>query len=128
MAEPQFTPCRILLLESRFLAKTARGEGGCLIWTGAQSVGGQRPSSGPYGSFWVGSGISAVRAHVWAAWRAGIIPSLRVPIGKHIDHICTNTLCVDAEHFELVDAEINLTRRWTRPEAEMVGPLDDVPF
>jgi len=120
---PQLAPCMWLVLDARFYAKTKRTHCGCLEWTGAQSRGGQRPSSGPYGSFWI-PGINAIRSHVYAAWRAGIIPSLRVPFGMNLDHSCTNTLCVEPDHLSLISAFDNQTLRWTRE----VEQDDDVPF
>lgn len=85
----------------------------CRLWTGAQSKGGKRPSSGPYGSIWI-PGFNAVRVHVAVAWVAGIIPTPRVPEGMNLDHRCERTLCIEATHYELIPAEKNRALRWSR--------------
>lgn len=103
------TPCRLLQLEARFLKHLEVKPNGCRVWTGAQSRGGQRPYSGPYGSFYIDVEHNAVRAHIFAAFLAGKIPSLRVPPGHHLDHTCEHgTLCVDCT--ELVPWRENLAR------------------
>lgn len=103
-----------LLQKSRVLLGSRNGNRKpCRLWTGGQSKGGGRPSSGPYGSIWI-PGIGSVRAHVAAAWIAGKIPSLRVPEGMNIDHTCERTLCIEDDHFELVPKQVNQERRWTR--------------
>lgn len=85
------------------------------IWDGAQSKGGQRPKSGPYGSVCIpGVKGGGVRVHVAAAWVAGLIKEPRVPEGMHLDHRCERTLCIEDTHFELVPALVNLKRRWSR--------------
>lgn len=85
----------------------------CRLWTGAQSKGGGRPSSGPYGSIWI-PGVGGVRVHVAVAWVAGLIPSLRVPRGMNIDHRCERTLCMEPEHYALIPAPNNRALRWSR--------------
>jgi hypothetical protein len=116
------------LLAARFFAKTRRCESGCLVWTGALSRGGQRPHSGLYGSFWI-QGQNSVRAHVVAAWMAGLIGETRVPEGMHLDHVCENTLCVDPRHLELVPAPENIARYHNgRDHAPPVYDPDEVPF
>ena len=100
---------RFAIME-RFLPKAKRcPHTGCLIWTAATSTGGQRNHSGPYGSFWI-KGHNSVRAHVVAAWLAGIVGELRVPPGMNLDHTCENTLCVDPLHLELVTDTVNRER------------------
>lgn len=85
----------------------------CRLWTGAQSKGGKRPASGPYGSIWI-PGVGGVRVHVAAAWVAGIIPTPRVPDGMNLDHECERTLCIEQSHYQLILAEHNRALRWTR--------------
>ncbi|PHQ62298.1 MAG: hypothetical protein COC10_10925 [Sphingobium sp.] len=85
----------------------------CRIWTGAQSRGGKRPGSGPYGSVWVPD-VGGVRAHVAAAWIAGVLAEPRVPPGMNLDHRCERTLCIEESHLELMPAEDNRALRWTR--------------
>lgn len=89
--------------------------GPCRLWDGARSKGGKRPGSGFYGSVRI-PGVSGggVRAHVASAWVAGMIPSPRLPAGLHIDHRCERSLCIEAGHFEIVPAEENVKRRWSR--------------
>lgn len=120
MTRPITPACLRVLLAARMAEKTRRLLGArnglavpCLLWTGAQSRGGKRPSSGPYGSVWV-PGVGGVRAHVVMAWIAGLIPDLRVPDGMHIDHLCERTLCVEETHFEVIPKLINIKRRWSR--------------
>lgn len=88
----------------------------CRIWTGAQSKGGGRPKSGPYGSIHV-PGAGGVRVHVVVAWVAGLIPSLRVPRGMNIDHACERTLCIEPSHYRLIPAPDNQRLRWARRRA-----------
>lgn len=107
------TPCYVLALEARFLRHLQQTPSGCRVWTGAQSRGGNRPASGPYGSFYIDREHNAVRAHIFAAFLAGKIPFIKVPCGMHLDHTCQHgTLCVDCT--ELVPYQVNLARRWER--------------
>lgn len=114
--------CARLLIAAKLAARSHIVLGGrngvpgpCRIWDGARSRGGKRPSSGPYGSIWIpGEGGGGVRVHVAAAWAAGLIPAPRVPAGINIDHKCERTLCIEPSHFELVPAQINQKRRWSR--------------
>lgn len=117
------TACLRILVLSRLLLSSRRLEGSrngnpvpCRLWAGGQSRGGKRPSSGPYGSIWI-PGHGTVRTHVAAAWIAEIIPTLRVPAGKHLDHTCERPLCIEPTHFDLVDSTVNLKRRWSRRRA-----------
>jgi hypothetical protein len=119
------TPCYLLALEARFMKRLEVMPDGCRVWRGAQSRGGKRPSSGPYGSFYIDREHNAVRAHVFAAFLAGKIPGLRVPEGFNLDHHCHHgTLCVDCT--ELVTKQVNLERRWTRPLQSLRAPLEAV--
>lgn len=108
------TPCQIMKIEARFLRHLKTMPNGCRIWMGARSRGGNRPHSGPYGSFRIDRQHNSVRAHVFAAFLAGKIPSLRVPAGMNLDHSCVyGTLCVDCT--ELVPATVNRERAHSRP-------------
>jgi len=113
------TGCAIIAAIPRFEHKLQQ-RGQHRLWQGAQTRGGKHKghkAGGPYGQFWVGPAKSdTVKAHVFAAFLAGKIPTLRVPAGMHLDHCCENTLCVDCT--ELVIAKVNLERRHTRPHAK----------
>lgn len=111
----ELTPCYLIALEARFLKHVETMPNGCRVWRGAQSRGGKRPSSGPYGSFYIDREHNAVRAHIFAAFLRGQIPSLRVPSGHELDHHCEEhgTLCIDC--LQLIPAEVNRELRWTRP-------------
>lgn len=101
------------------LASRCGAEGACRIWDGARSKGGKRPSSGFYGSVRVpGVKGGGVRAHVAAAWVAGLIVAPRLPAGLHIDHLCRRSLCINPDHFEIVPAAENIRRRWRRAPAD----------
>lgn len=85
----------------------------CKLWTGAQSKGGNRPKSGPYGSIRI-PGFGSVRVHVAAAWAAGIIDEPRIPAGMNLDHGCERTLCIEHQHYALIPAVDNQKLRWSR--------------
>lgn len=106
-------PCRLILLDARFVSRTRRLPCGCLEWMGAKSIGGGRTGT-YYGSFNACEFGGTVRAHVWVAWRAGIIPSLRVPEGQHLDHECDNTLCVEEKCLRLLPFLENISKMWER--------------
>ncbi len=113
-------------LDFYFGIKTKRLECGCRRWLGARSRGGQKPDANWYGSFNTGRDVAGVvRAHVWAAWRAGLIPDLRVPEGFQLDHRCEDTLCVEALCFELVTGGENTSRMW---ESRRSRACDGIPF
>jgi hypothetical protein len=108
------TGCQIIAADLRF-AKLSMAVGKCRLWLGARSRGGgKRKGGGPYGSFNPGAGLQTVRAHVWAAWRAGKIKELRVPAGMHLDHECNQSLCVEGVCIVLKPKAVNLELRWTR--------------
>ena len=68
---------------------------GCHVWTGAvQSRG--------YGNFAISSGKSML-AHR-AAW---LFAMGEIPDGLTVDHVCTNKLCVNIGHMQLVSAAEN---------------------
>jgi hypothetical protein len=117
----ELTPCYLMQLEARFLQYLENKPDGCRVWTGAKSRGGQRPWSGPYGSFWVDSEHNTVRAHVFAAFLAGKIPTLRVPLGQNLDHGCDHgTLCIDCT--ELVPKGVNLARGPAKGRSQKMTP------
>jgi len=80
---------------------------GCLIWAGAQSRG--RGNTAWYGSF-TPTGCHSVRAHkFYAVSVLGLRPKTDL---HHLDHTCTNSLCV--RHVECVPVSVNLALRWIR--------------
>lgn len=92
----------------------------CQLWTGGKSRGGDRWSEKAwYGTFNPGGVVrGGVRAHVYAAYVAGIIPDLRIPEGMNLDHCCEQSLCCNPLHIDLVSKHVNQERRmrpWTRP-------------
>ena len=117
------TGCERIALEARFLKFTKRLPCGCLVWTGAQSSGGNRKNGkhrntgGPYGRFYINKALNSKAAHVVWAWLQGIIPTLRVPEGHHIDHGCkSGTLCLSC--IGLLSDKENLKLRHTRNHAD----------
>lgn len=113
------TPAQVRNAVERFLLYCAQQDGKawngtrCWIWTGGKSRGGNRWSEQAfYGTFNPGGSIrGGVRAHVFIAWLTGIIPDLKVPPGKNLDHCCRNALCCNPEHLELIDALENQRRK-----------------
>lgn len=72
---------------------------GCVNWIGGQTQG--RGHHVPYGSFWF-------EGRRWFAhrWAAKFIHGLEIDgQGVQVDHVCTNTLCV--EHLQAVPANVN---------------------
>lgn len=88
----------------------------CHEWTGGRSRGANRFSDKAwYGTFNPGGEVKGgVRAHVFIAWIAKLIPGLRVPAGMNIDHCCGFSLCVNPEHFEVVPSLENQKRKHNR--------------
>lgn len=125
----------MLLAILRFERKCQHMPNGCRVWTGAQTAGGRgkgprggkakgkNGGGGPYGNFWLGpTQKDTVKAHVFAAFIAGKIPTLRVPLGYHLDHDCDHgPLCVDCT--ELVPDIVNLQRIHTRPQRMDTRPV-----
>jgi hypothetical protein len=107
--------CDRINLEARLLAKTVKAENGCRVWTGALSRGGDRPTSSPYGSIKVNQCWNSVRVHIVQAYLKGLIPTLRVPAGFHVDHCCEEhgTMCIDC--IQLIPAFKNLQNVTARP-------------
>lgn len=88
----------------RFVEKTRRMESGCIEWTAGTA------SSSGYGYFYAGrterGQTGRVYAHRWA-YEQFVGP---IPAGLHIDHLCGNRLCVNAEHLEPVTPLENVRR------------------
>ena len=83
------------LLPVRFWEKT-RWEGGCLVWTGANTR--------RYGQFWM-----ARRSHM--AHRVSYEAVYgSVPDGLELDHLCRNGFCVLPHHLEAVTHQENNMR------------------
>lgn len=85
---------------------------GCWVWEGAQSTGQAKGNERKcvYGTFWDSELKRPLRAHVWIAWRSGIILQPRLPAGMQLDHTCCNSICVNPGHLELVTREENYER------------------
>lgn len=93
----------------------------CRVWTGGVSHGGQRntpKSRVTYGTFWTGS--ASVRAHLFAAIVLGTKNGLPHLPGRHVDHYCEVSLCVEPSHLESVPEQVNLQRRWAGHEVSRV--------
>jgi len=87
---------RRLSISERFASKIAPGAKGCVIWTGAKSVG--------YGIF-SDNGVK-VFAHRWNYERV----NGPIPAGKVIDHLCRVPSCVNPSHLEVVSQQENTLR------------------
>lgn len=86
----------------RFAEKIALADNGCIEWIGGTNNAG-------YGMFFVawasGKDVKEL-AHRWSyEYHVGPIPN-----GRHIDHLCRNTLCVNPEHLEPVTQQENTLR------------------
>lgn len=78
---------------------------GCWFWSGAIAAG--------YGVFTIaGAQLPAHRAAL------SLLRNVALPRGHsmHVDHLCSNKLCVNPEHLELVSAAENIRRRDTAKE------------
>jgi hypothetical protein len=94
--------------EERFWAKVdRRGPDECWPWTGAKS----RTKTGYYGVFNLGGrGAGLEKAHRIAYRLAGHKLAPR----QVIDHLCCNTLCVNAAHLEAITNGENIARGYAR--------------
>jgi hypothetical protein len=137
-SETMPTGCQLIAAMVRFEKKLYITEDGHRLWAGAQTRGGvgvkgrckcdrrrKRKTDGNpfYGKFWVGPDKKAtIQAHVFAAFFAGKIPTLRVPDGMHLAHSCPHgSLCVDCTR--LVPAHVNLEEARTAPIRAHHNPL-----
>jgi hypothetical protein len=77
---------------------------GCYVWQGRTS-GKNRPTGGGYGRMELGGVSMAVHRVVFTHY-FGIIPHK-----KQIDHTCTNRLCCNPDHLEMVTHKQNCRRR-----------------
>lgn len=81
----------------RFATKVRPEPNGCWVWTATRIGGG-------YGSFWL-EGKNRP-AHI-VAYEDARGP---VPVGRELDHLCRNRLCVNPDHLEAVDHRTNVLR------------------
>lgn len=95
---------KALTWEQRFWRRVVKTEG-CWIWTGG--MGGTRTH--PYGVYMLPGQIRR-GAHVIAFE----MTNGPVAAGLVIDHLCENSLCVNAAHMEAVTAAENRRRQWQR--------------
>lgn len=86
-------------VEERFWVKVSKDSSGCAFWTGATV----RSKSRLYGVF---GALGETLAHR-VAYR---LFKGEIPDGLHIDHLCSNTLCVWPDHLEAVTAQENNRR------------------
>ena len=94
-----------------FLSKVDVLPNGCHFWTGGRSRG--RGNLKWYGSFWVPSLGTTVRAHRFAS---EVFNCHECPPGWHRDHTCHFSLCVCPDHIEVVTREVNQERKRPRRE------------
>lgn len=79
---------------------------GCWFWTGGRSRG--KGNVKWYGSFWVPSLKTTVRAHRYAS---EVFNCDECSPGQHRDHTCHFSLCVCPAHIEVVPREVNQERK-----------------
>lgn len=89
----------------RFLMSYKEASSGCWEWLGGQQ---------PYGRFYMG-GFNHF------AHRAAILLLTDTPLSNDmtVDHLCSNTRCVNPKHLEVVSIEENM-RRAARRDGHMV--------
>ena len=88
--------------EDSFTARTARGEGGCLLWTGAKDEHG-------YGLIFVGAKMVRVHRYSWARANGAEVPRL-----MPVHHKCAVRLCVEPDHLQMVEPHENLAEMLER--------------
>lgn len=101
--------------EEKFLAFTEVSKS-CWWWTGPTNQSGYGYLTQDYHSTY---------AHRWI-WEHLVGP---IPDGLTIDHLCTNKVCVNPEHLEVVPLEVNSSRRHgNRIFCPLGHSLDDAYF
>lgn len=92
--------------EQRLLDRSFPTVCGCRIWTGGIINPGNKWDC-KYGAF---TALGEVQVHR-VAYRIAKGP---IPEGMEVDHLCSVTLCVEAEHLEAVTKLENIRRTWAR--------------
>lgn len=108
MGAPPSIPRRIVKKTAldRFWAAVEKTDD-CWVWTGSKSTISKRPNW-QYPKFF--DGTKTVRAHRFA-YELLVGP---IPDGMHLDHTCTNTMCVNPAHMEPATNKKNLERQGVR--------------
>jgi len=96
----------------RFMSYVDKLPNGCWFWTGGRSRG--KGNKKWYGSFWFRG--KTIRAHRFAADHIGKFEPL--PKGKHRDHLCVFSMCVNPEHLEHTSSAENQERKMARSQLE----------
>lgn len=78
----------------------------CWFWTGSISGRG-------YGKLSIGGHGKSIAAHRMAL----LLHATPIPIGKLVDHVCRNRLCVNPAHLRVVDNKTNSTENSIGPTA-----------
>lgn len=92
----------------RFMSYVDKLPCGCWFWTGGRSRG--KGNKKWYGSFWFRG--KTIRAHRFSADYIGKFEPL--PKGKHRDHLCVFSMCVNPEHLEHTTSSENQERKVER--------------
>lgn len=92
--------------KERFFEKVLKLPSGCWIWTGALQGKYYKEENGGYGSFRFNKKVRP--AHIVSCH----IHGKDIEQGKHIDHLCRVTSCVNPDHLEPVSPKEN----WLRGE------------
>ncbi len=80
-------------------------EGNCWIWQGQTSGNKEQTRGHGYGRISVHGHTSAVHRVMWTLVHGYI------PAKKQVDHICSNRLCCNPDHLEMVTHKENQRRR-----------------
>lgn len=86
------------------VARSQRGDNGCIVWTGAKNVGG-------YGR------IQCDQYHITAHRLVLILAGIDIPNDLVVDHTCRNRLCVNVSHLRIVTNAVNSTENSISPAA-----------
>ena len=99
---------RYATLYERLVANTEEpaGEQACWLWKGKLN------RRGGYGQF----NVRQDGKHVTLYAHREILPALgiEIPPGHEPDHLCRESRCINPDHLEVVTAEENNRRRWSR--------------